>query len=169
MFDHSGNTTFHSLHGSILNELAPWFFSVDWQNYACWLPAHLEDITEWKEKHPIIAREFSNGKFCVQRSVNKFSAISLNQAHVQMNDKLKGDGGMIGLTENSNGLRRWMVSGPEVTRVVQQFEGTADEEFHKSKSSENDMNHTRIFCGYTEIIVFTFSTFTDWKLNPSDP
>ena len=127
-----------SLYVSVLNELAPWFFSMDRHNYARWLPVHLKDMAELKEKHPCIAREFSNGKFCVQRSVNKFSAISLDQAHEQMNDKLKGDGGMIGLTENSNGLRRWMVSGPEVARIVQEFEDTADEEPTGDKAHHED-------------------------------
>eukprot|EP00112_Aurelia_sp_Birch-Aquarium-sp1_P002705 Seg1300.7 transcript_id=Seg1300.7/GoldUCD/mRNA.D3Y31 product="hypothetical protein" protein_id=Seg1300.7/GoldUCD/D3Y31 len=114
------------------------FFSLDCHNYARWLPVHLKDMTELKEKHPGIAREFSKGKFCVQKSYNVFSAISLDQAHEQMNEKIKGDGGMIGLTENSNGLRRWMVSGPEVARIVQEFEDTTEEERNVGKAHHED-------------------------------
>ena len=35
---------------------------------------------------------------------------------------MKGDGGAVGLTENPSVLRRWMVSGPEIARVVNEVE-----------------------------------------------
>jgi len=35
---------------------------------------------------------------------------------------VKGDGGAFGLTENSAELLRWMVSGPELTRMINEFE-----------------------------------------------
>ena len=47
-----------------------------------------------------------------------FSAIPLDQAHEQNNAYVKGDGGAIGLTDNATALRRWMVAGPEVTRLI---------------------------------------------------
>jgi len=34
---------------------------------------------------------------------------------------VKGDGGAVDLTEDPASLRRWMVSGPEVSRIVDQF------------------------------------------------
>ena len=39
---------------------------------------------------------------------------------------IKGDGGAIGLTENPTALKRWMVAGPEVSRMVAQYENIAD-------------------------------------------
>ena len=38
------------------------------------------------------------------------------------NKCVKGDGGAIGLTENSTQLRRWMIAGPEVARLVNEFQ-----------------------------------------------
>ena len=35
---------------------------------------------------------------------------------------VKGDVGAIGLTENSSQLMRWMVAGPEMARVIGEFE-----------------------------------------------
>ena len=35
---------------------------------------------------------------------------------------VKGDGGAVGLTENPSALRRWMISGPEIARIVNEFE-----------------------------------------------
>ena len=50
-----------------------------------------------------------------------FSGISLDHAHEQNNKLVKGDGGA-GLTENTSQLLRWIVSGPEVARLVKEFE-----------------------------------------------
>ena len=51
-----------------------------------------------------------------------FSAIPLDQAHEQNNAYVNGDGGAIGLTDNATALRRLMVAGPEVARVIVEFE-----------------------------------------------
>ena len=45
------------------------------------------------------------------------SALAHGQVHEQFNAVAKGDGGIIGITENDAELRRWMVAGPETARV----------------------------------------------------
>lgn len=57
-----------------------------------------------------------------QETIQPFSAISMDQAHEQLNAMVKGDGGAVGLTEHPGALRRWMVSGPEIARMVSEFE-----------------------------------------------
>ena len=39
-----------------------------------------------------------------------------------MNSEVKGEGGAVGLTENPAVLRRWMVGGLEVARMMKEFE-----------------------------------------------
>ena len=46
---------------------------------------------------------------------------------------IKGDGGAVGLTENPSALRRWMVAGPEVARVVEEFHSDQDHRFRSTK------------------------------------
>jgi len=48
---------------------------------------------------------------------------SLDQAHEQLNANVKGDGGVIGLTQNDTVLHRWIVAGPDVARLLSEFEG----------------------------------------------
>ena len=74
--------------------------------------------------HPHVFDEFNKGNFTVKKSSNRFSAIAIDHAHEQNNACVKGDGGAVGLTENPAALRRWMVSGPEMARVISEFEGT---------------------------------------------
>ena len=53
---------------------------------------------------------------------NTFSAIAFEHAYEQINMVVKGDGGVIGLTENASQLLRCMVSGPEKARAVNEYE-----------------------------------------------
>lgn len=48
--------------------------------------------------------------------------MALDQSHEQCNKCIKGDGGIVGLTEDPTALRRWMLAGPEVVRLVNEFE-----------------------------------------------
>ena len=41
-----------------------------------------------------------------------------------MNAKIKEFGGRIGLAENESSLQRWLICGPEITRILDEFEGT---------------------------------------------
>ena len=48
--------------------------------------------------------------------------MAIDQAHEQANDVIKGNGGAVGMTENPSALRRWMMSWPEVSHLVAQYE-----------------------------------------------
>lgn len=52
----------------------------------------------------------------------RFSSIAIDQAHEQNNALIKGDEGAVGLTENLAALCRWMISGPDVARLITGFE-----------------------------------------------
>ena len=58
--------------------------------------------------------------------------------HGQENANVKGKGGEVCLTENLSALRRWMVAGPELSRMIQEFEGgnnqTEENDHHEQNS-----------------------------------
>ena len=75
------------------------------------------------ETHPAILAEFFAGKFVVHKTSNKFSAIVIDQCHEQNNATVKDStDGAIGLMINPAAMRCWMVAGPEITRMVDEFE-----------------------------------------------
>ena len=86
--------------------------------------------------HPETAKEFQVGNFTIQKTSRQFSAIPIDQAHEQKNAAIKGDGGAVCLTDNPNALRRWMVAGPEVARLVGEFQNESD-----SLSKPPDLRH----------------------------
>ena len=58
----------------------------------------------------------------MQKSNRKFSRIAADQNHEQMNAKIKRVGGAIGLTENETALQRWLICGPEISQLLDEFE-----------------------------------------------
>ena len=75
-----------------------------------------------EQHHPEVVREFHKGNFVVQKSKKEFSAIAIDQAHEQNNTVIKGDRGAVGLTEDPGALWRWMVAGPELSRLIAGYE-----------------------------------------------
>ena len=51
----------------------------------------------------------------------EFSSVSIDQAHEMQNKIVKGDGGIIGVTDNQEFLDRWLICAPEVTRLLHEF------------------------------------------------
>ena len=73
---------------------------------------------------PLFKEEFKS-KWVVSKTCNRFSSILIDQIHEQENTKVKGKGGVIGLTENPTALRRYMICGPELARCISEFESPA--------------------------------------------
>ncbi|VDI16831.1 Hypothetical predicted protein [Mytilus galloprovincialis] len=98
-----------NLYKDSLTMLIPWVFALDHPNYARWLPIHVRDMFALDTIAPSIATEFESGHFVVHKTHSTFSAIAIDHAHEQNNKLVKGEGGVIGLTENASQLLRWMV------------------------------------------------------------
>ena len=64
------------------------------------------------------------GEVCCEQDVKEFLMNPIDHAHEQNNALVKGEGGAVGLTENPSALRRWTVSGPEVARIINEFENS---------------------------------------------
>ena len=104
-----------------LLEIAPWMFALNHHNYTRWLPIHIRCMINLDNDTKY---QFLDGRFAVQKTNRKFSKIALDHNHEQLNRKIKGVGGAIGLTENDTSLRRWVVTGPEIARLLDEFENT---------------------------------------------
>ena len=130
---------YFSLYLHSLSLLVPWMFVLDHIHYARWLSVHLRDMRILQVKHPNVYQHFEQGQFLVHKTNHEFSAIALDHAHKQVYASVKGDGGAVGLTENPGALRRWMVAGPEVTRMIDEFERS-----FPSTDSETNTHHEQV-------------------------
>ena len=110
-----------TLYCHALCAVIPFFFANNNVNYARLRPVHLKDMLSLEHMHPDVFQEFQTVKFIVFTSSRTFSAMAIDQAHEQENAVIKGEGGAIGVTEDPSALRRWMVAGPEVSRLATEF------------------------------------------------
>lgn len=130
-----------NLYCQALSALIPFFFANNNVNYARWLPIHLRDMVPLEQTHPEVFHEFQLGKFVVHKTHREFSSIAIDQARGQANAVVKGDGGAIGITEDLSALRRWMVSVPEVSQLVNQYELAS-----QAKTANEDIRHHEQNC-----------------------
>ena len=105
------------------------------RNYTKWVSVHYRDMCVLQSTHPSVCKYFINGSFVVPKTTKLFSSIGLDHCHEQVNAVVKGEGGAVRLTENPAALRRWIVAGPELSRMVQEFEGG------NSSTEENVIHH----------------------------
>ena len=121
-----------ALYFAVLEELAVLFFALDHVNYSRWVPIHLRDM---KSLPPEINAEFNErSHWVLSKTSRKSSAIPFDQSHEQENKIVKDTGGAVGLTENPSAFRRWMLSGPELGRLVTEFE----EEYLNTEELDSD-------------------------------
>ena len=120
---HEGNFL---LYVEALTRLQWLFHSLDHYNYARASAIHLRDLVILREKHPRIFEAFCKGKVTVNKTQRAFSRMAIDESHEQNNACVKGDGGAVGLTENPSALLRWMVSGPEMARIIGEFRTVLD-------------------------------------------
>ena len=118
-------------------------------------------------KHPHQAEEFENGNFVMHKSSRAFSRIPIDQAHEQNNKCVRGDGGVIGLTENTSELRRWMVAGPDISRLVAEFEA-AMEEYHAKAPDLRHHEQVKNIQSTFEKQVLDLVTVVETRGNPFD-
>ena len=123
MFVRAVRTSDFKMYTTSLIQIIPYIFCFDHINYMRWLPVHIKDMKEMSVRKPLVYDEFMKGHFTAKKTLHSFSAIAEDQSHKQNNAKVKGNGGAVGLTENEQALRRWMVAGPEVCRVIEEFQG----------------------------------------------
>ena len=91
-------------------------------NYARWLPVFISDLKKLPTEHPFIHEEFMKGHFTVTKSYQKLSSIAEDQANEQNNKLVKIEGGAVGILDSNIALMKWMVAGPEMIRILRDFE-----------------------------------------------
>ena len=80
------------LYCEALYKLIPYFFANNNNNYARWIPIHLNDMMSLDQKHPDIAHNLRLGHFTINKTCRSFSALQIDHAHEQNNSVIKGDG-----------------------------------------------------------------------------
>ena len=117
-----------------MSALIPWFLSFNHTHYGRWLSVHIKDMASLHITHPDVAEKFQAGLITLNKTSRTFLKIAIDQAHEQNNATVKGTGGAIGLTQNEDLLQRWSVGGPELARLISEFQASLNTTENKGTS-----------------------------------
>jgi len=83
------------------------------------------------------------GNFVVKKTAHRLSAIAIGQGHEQNNAAVKDDGEAVDLTESPAALKRWIVSGPEMARVIGEFEASTEKRKKLDPQHHEEAKHVQ--------------------------
>ncbi|MES9884486.1 MAG: hypothetical protein ABW185_26880, partial [Sedimenticola sp.] len=75
-----------------------------------------------------------------------------DQIHEQQNAVIKGDGGFVGITESPDTLRRWMISAPELSRIITELDDH-DSDLPNNKHHEENVAAQKRFHAHVRQLV----------------
>ena len=129
-----------TLHLESTERLIKYFFAHDHLNYARMLPQYLSCMKYTEKNHPTIWQELVDGKvFSVSKSQIPFTSIAPDHALEQENRRLKVNGGIVGITQNENALRRFFLIAPELKRLSLKFEENIGINLVKKRTTHHEL------------------------------
>eukprot|EP00794_Sanderia_malayensis_P019658 gene19658-21605_t len=112
------------LYLSALEEQVKYYFAHDLYKYAKYVPLHLAQMNEVKQKDPEAWKALERGDFAVARTGIPFTDLFVDQALEQKIRQLKVVGGKTGITQNKEALERYFFITPELSRLKEEFESS---------------------------------------------
>ena len=125
---------------SSLKNLIKYFFARDLLNYARLMPVHLAQMNALEEDEPETWNALMSGNFVVAKSEILFMHLGTDQALEQEIKKLKGHGGMVGLSRDEAALDRIVTTTPHLARLVDEYL----ESFPKASRSSERTEHYQL-------------------------
>ena len=144
-----------------LYRFLPFFFALDRYNYARWATIHWIDLVLLEQRCPNEYKEFVAGNFSFLKTNTEFSRMALDQLHEQNNKYIKSVSGATSLInrQDDSALVRWELCGPEICRMLQDFEDIGvvpNEENDQQKHHENNPTFKKDFYNDTTMLLNNF-------------
>lgn len=111
-----------------------------------------------KEDDPLTWDALKSGDFCVRKSDTPFSSLFVDQTLEQEIKKLKGVGGITGLTQQDELLDQFLLIQPELARIVADFQNRYTKLRNQDSSGKE---HYQLFGEYATSIATNAETLRD--------
>ena len=98
------------LHISSFEKMCPLFFSMDHQNYAHYLTCYILLLLNLDISHPGAKDLLKKRGFSVGRSTFPASRVPIDQMIEHCNKDAKGNGGVVGISQNNSAYQRWCIT-----------------------------------------------------------
>ena len=105
-----------------LDEQIKYFMAHDLFKYGRLMPVHPAQIKALEKEDPLTWDALESGDFCVRKLDTPFTSLFVDQTLEHEIKKLKGIGGITGLTPHDEILDRFLLTAPELSRFVEDFQ-----------------------------------------------
>lgn len=120
LFIRSSRQGLWRLHLATLSEFTKYFFAHDQLNYARLSPVYVASMLELEQTDPG-SWEYLEENFSINKNGTPFTSIGSDHALEQDNKRMKVNGGIVGLTQNPNALKRFCLIAPTLNSLSEQF------------------------------------------------
>ena len=132
------------LYFASLYRILPWFFALDQYNYACCVTIYWFDMELLKHRCPNEYKEFAAGNFSFSKTNKQFFRMALDQLHEQTNKYIKSVSSATALInwQDDSALVRWELCGPELCRMIEEFDGVEFSTTREKKQKHHEDSPT---------------------------
>ena len=116
------------LHRQAGEALSKLFSAMDRIKYKRLWPRYIADMHDLRANHPQTWEELQAGSISVTKSGIPFVSLGADHACEQLNRLMKGQSGLIGISNNANARQRFFMVTPELTRLSKEFKSQFDME-----------------------------------------
>ena len=126
-----------------LRKTIKWYFIFNKFNYSRWLSVHLFDLMTVETMFPYIYENVNKGLSTFQKLENQFFQMALDQLQEQNNRIIKSCGGVTDLVNKAeeSAFIQWEMSGPDVSRIISEFEESMKLETPEEDYSNLNLHH----------------------------
>ena len=105
-----------ALHLKTLEEFGPFFFALNRSSYARFVPVYVAMMQDLRLKNPR-AWTYLEKHWVVRKSLVSFTSLGCDHALEQVNRALKGDGGLVGITNNPSTRTKFFLIQDELLAI----------------------------------------------------
>ena len=134
------------LHLASCESLVKFFFAHDLYKYARLTPYYLAEMSSLEASDPETWKVLEEGNMSVFKSNIPFCGLGVDHAMEKEIRSLKVMGGITGITQNDKALTRYLLTAPEVTRLVKDFwSGSVEKKARKEHYQLTKPHKKRVF------------------------
>ena len=126
-----------------LYRMLPWFFALDQYNYARCATIYCFDMGLLKHRYPNEYNEFAAQNLFLKTN-KQFSRMALDQLRERNSKYIKSVSGATSLINQQDDLAlvRWELCGPELCRIIEEFEEVESSTTHEKKQKHHEDSPT---------------------------
>ena len=117
---------------------------MDRTKYSRLIPVYLAEMRNLKRTDPVTWKAFSKGGFSVQKTPIPYTALGMDHTGEQVNEVIKIEGGLTGVSRNENARTRYFLTAPIISKIASNFRTANTEKKHHQNKRMYSLRQTEM-------------------------